>query len=227
MPARPPFAVVELFTSEGCSSCPPADRHLADIEAAAARAHENVFVLSYHVDYWDYLGWKDPFSDPRHSERQQSYARQVGNGQLYTPQMVVNGREAFVGSERSTASAAIQRALKEPAAVAITLHPSSNGGRLVVDYQVEGDTRNAVLNLSITEAAREVAVLRGENAGHTLSHRGVVRAFVSRKLDGETRGSASIDWPAGVEPERVKLVAYATDRHTLAVLGAAASPLGR
>ncbi len=227
IPARPPFAVVELFTSEGCSSCPPADRHLADIEAAAARAHENVFVLSYHVDYWDYLGWKDPFSDPRHSERQQSYARVVGNGQLYTPQMVVNGREAFVGSERSTASAAIQRALKDPAAVAITLHPSSNGGRLVVDYRVEGDTRDAVLNLSITQPVPGVAVARGENAGHTLSHRGVVRAFVTRELDGDTKGSASIDFPAGVARERATLVAYATDRRTLAVLGATATPLAR
>jgi hypothetical protein len=223
--AHAPIAVVELFTSEGCSSCPPADRHLAEIEASAATQHENVFVLSFHVDYWNHLGWKDPFSDERHSERQRNYARVVGDGQLYTPQMIVNGREAFVGTARSTAGAAIQRALSEPAAVAITLAPRASAGQLLVDYRLDGDTRDLVLDLAITEPAPGVAVARGENAGHTLSHRGVVRAFVSRELSGQTRGSAALDLPPGVTPGQAKLVGYVTNRRSLAIVGASAVPL--
>jgi hypothetical protein len=220
--APPPFAVVELFTSEGCSSCPPADQHLADIETAARARHKNIVTLSFHVDYWNYLGWQDPFSDARYSERQKLYADALSGGQLYTPQMVVNGREEFLGSARGKASAAIERVLQEPAALSISVTPKLNAGALEVGYRIEGDTHHAVLHLALTQPVLGVPVSRGENAGRTLTHRSVVRALEIRPLNGETTGSIRIEVPAGVEPEKAALVVFAADRQTHAMLGAAA-----
>jgi hypothetical protein len=225
--SAPPFAVVELFTSEGCSSCPPADQHLADIEADARSRHKNVFALSFHVDYWNYLGWQDPFSDARYSERQKLYAEALSGGQLYTPQMVVNGREEFVGSARAKASDAIDRVLQQPSALSITVTPKLAARALEVGYRIQGNTHNAVLHLALTQPALGVTVSRGENAGRTLTHRGVVRALESGVLDGETTGSIRLEMPAGVEPEKAALVVFVADRQTQAMLGATSLPLAR
>ena len=96
-----PFAVVELFTSEGCSSCPPADNLLGEIVKDAQKGQQRVYCLSFHVDYWNSLGWRDPYSDPAFSRRQREYARAFESVQVYTPQMVVNGSTGFVGSDRT------------------------------------------------------------------------------------------------------------------------------
>jgi hypothetical protein len=220
-----PFAVVELFTSEGCSSCPPADRHLADLEADARTRGRNVLPLAFHVDYWNYIGWRDPFSDARHSERQKLYARALSGGQLYTPQMVVNGREEFTGTARAKVLAAIERDLEQPASLAIAIAPQLAGDELEVGYRLEGDTRSAVLHVAVTQPAPAVHVSSGENAGRTLAHRAVVRAFESRALNGEPTGSVRLDLPAGVDAAQANVVAYAADAQTLAILGATASPL--
>jgi hypothetical protein len=98
--------LIELFTSEGCSSCPPADRLL---EKLAAENNDKVYVLSFHVDYWNYIGWKDPFSQARFSQRQRNYARQFSLESIYTPQMVVNGVAEFVGSDEQKLRAAIAK----------------------------------------------------------------------------------------------------------------------
>ncbi len=105
--------VVELFTSQGCSSCPPADAFLGEL----AR-REDVLALGFHVDYWNYIGWRDPFSSPSHSQRQQDYARRFGENRVYTPQMVVDGRAEFPGGKRGTAFAEIERAARRPKAEA-------------------------------------------------------------------------------------------------------------
>ena len=221
-----PVAVVELFTSEGCSSCPPADRHLADLEREARSRERNVFTLSFHVDYWNHLGWQDPFSDARYSERQQLYAKALSGGQVYTPQLVVNGREEFVGTARAKVAAAVERNLAQPASLAIALVPELAQSTLEVGYRLEGDTRNAVLHVAVTQPVPHVAVSRGENAGRTLSHQGVVRAFVSQELNGKPTGSLGLELPGGMDPRQATLVAYAADVKTLAVLGAALAPLG-
>src|SRR5215831_17181987 len=115
-----PFAVVELFTSEGCSSCPPADALLADLKSYANGTDKNIYVLSFHVDYWNRLGWRDPFSDAAYSARQTQYDQHFGSS-VYTPQMIVNGKQQFVGSEKKTASEAIAAALKDSAILYINL----------------------------------------------------------------------------------------------------------
>ncbi|MCA9557144.1 MAG: DUF1223 domain-containing protein, partial [Myxococcales bacterium] len=121
----PGFAVVELFTSEGCSSCPPADANLARLLKAAG--DRPVLGLSWHVDYWDRLGWKDPFSSDAATARQNAYAKAWGTRRLYTPQMVVNGRDEFVGSSEAQADAAVAAALKGPATVALSARAKAAG----------------------------------------------------------------------------------------------------
>ena len=117
-----PFVLIELFTSEGCSSCPSADKNLEKITAQAKAFGQNIYTLSYHVDYWDYLGWKDPYSTKQFSDRQRDYATQFNSNRIYTPQMVVNGKTEFVGSNQKTSQQAIKQALvsKTTSAIAIT-----------------------------------------------------------------------------------------------------------
>jgi len=102
-----PFVLIELFTSEGCSSCPSADKNLEKIAAQAKASGQNIYTLSYHVDYWDYLGWKDPYATKQFSDRQRAYASQFKSSRIYTPQMIVNGKTEFVGSNQKTSQQAI------------------------------------------------------------------------------------------------------------------------
>jgi hypothetical protein len=122
-----PFAVVELFTSEGCSSCPPADRNLERI--ARDYAKHPVYTLSFHVDYWDHIGWRDPFSSAVYSERQRRYSAAMRARGVYTPQMVVSGTEALVGSHRAQSDDAIERSLAKVPEVFIAIDVGPEPGR--------------------------------------------------------------------------------------------------
>jgi len=115
LPPNPPVAVIELFTSQGCSSCPPADKLLTETVNRAKAGQQSVYALSFHVDYWNRLGWSDPYSDARYSARQRQYARQLNTATIYTPQAVINGRQEFVGSNRTRLNTLLADALKHPA----------------------------------------------------------------------------------------------------------------
>ena len=181
-PAR--FALVELFTSEGCSSCPPADQLLAKIAADAAHAGEPIATLSFHVTYWNHLGWTDRFSSEAFTRRQTAYARRLELPSLYTPQMVVDGEQQFVGSNAGEALSAIRAALARTRATEITLdaHPDSSG--VSATCRVSGAPDGAVLWIAWADTKDASAPDAGENEGVHLVHANVVRALEQVPLRG-------------------------------------------
>jgi hypothetical protein len=220
--ARLPFAIVELFTSEGCSSCPPADELLNSLASDANKNGTRIFSLAFHVDYWNYLGWRDPFSAPQYTQRQETYSRATHNRGLYTPQMIVNGTDAFVGSDRVHARRSIADALKQSAAVDLKLRAIATPNHSVsVAYEITGAPKNAVLNIALVESGLTEKAPRGENAGRTLHHNNVVRLFQSFSPDVTICGKIELALPDGVDGARTKVIGYAQDSKTLSVLGAA------
>ncbi len=217
-------AVVELFTSEGCSSCPPADDVLADLANATDRP---VYALAFHVDYWDDLGWPDRFASHESTQRQSAYARAFGKGGLYTPQMIVGGVEAFTGSDRSRALTSVADELSRPAPVGLAIHPRWSGSAaLAVAYEASAAPPGAVLNVALVERSVSSRVQAGENAGKTLQHANVVRAFVTQPL--VLTGAVTLAWPTSMPRDGAQLVAYAQQPsagHGMPVLGATQTPL--
>jgi hypothetical protein len=224
-PADGGFAVVELFTSQGCESCPPAEEVLTEIEREARTRGEPVFALGFHVDYWDYLGWPDRFGHAAYSARQQAYARAFDTGQLYTPQMIVNGTVEFVGSDSRRAAAAITSALTAPASAPLALSvedaAAGDGHRVVVEYQAERRPERAVLNVAIVERGLVSDIAKGENAGRTLRQDNVVRAFTSIGLDAE-RGRVELEVPPDLDPRQASVIGYVQNDGDKAIVGAAA-----
>lgn len=168
--------VIELFTSQGCSSCPPADLILGKLAA-----REDVIALSFSVDYWDYLGWRDTLADPDHSKRQRAYARHRGDGQIYTPQMVIDGSAEVVGNDASAIEAAVNHS-----------RDTLQGQRVPIGFRTEGETffieigaaptgeakPKATLWLALVTSVAKVKVTRGENGGRTLVYHHVVRQLM-------------------------------------------------
>lgn len=215
--AAEPVALVELFTSEGCSSCPPADAALdALVEASEGK---NVYALSFHVDYWDRLGWKDPWSDARWTGRQREYSRIFRqNGRVYTPQAVVNGREAFVGSKEDVLRKKVTEALERPAAASVTGTATRVDGAVRIEVNVVGAPIGGELFVAVAEDRREVDILKGENAGKKGVHRHVVRAMVKADTPAS---SGKIDVPADFLWDGAQVYAWVADPLTLEVVGAA------
>ena len=208
-------AVLELFTSEGCSSCPKADALFADIVAGAERDRSPVYALAFHVDYWDHLGWKDAFSTPQYSERQRWYADRTAASAVYTPELVIGGSEFFVGSDRRHARSAIDRALAVPRDAGVSL---SSDGQGHITYQVVGGPRPAHLNLALVQRHAESEVSSGENSGSTLNHANVVRDFQRLEVG---RGAGG-NWIPRLPTEHpLRVIGYLQDDRTLEIVGAA------
>ena len=153
--------VVELYTSQGCSSCPPADRLLRDLAM-----RPDVIAIALHVDYWDYIGWADSFADARFTRRQKAYARAAGHGMVYTPQFVVGGTDHVVGAKPGELEQSIAAHAAEPHEV--TLEARRDGDSLVVS--ATGEAGDYVIQLVRIHPSATVEILRGENAGHTLTY---------------------------------------------------------
>jgi hypothetical protein len=160
--------VVELFTSQGCSSCPPADRIFGELAE-----DDNVIALALHVDYWDYLGWKDEFASPEHTKRQRAYARAHGERTIYTPQMVVGGIDNVVGSRGMKVAKAIQKHSERKMPVIVSLRRV--GDAVSIQATGSGSLPNMVVLLATYSPKETVDVRRGENAGRTLTYHNVVR----------------------------------------------------
>jgi len=187
------FAVVELFTSEGCSSCPPADELLAKLEKESAG--KDLFVLAYHVDYFDRLGWKDTFGSPEYSKRQTQYGQWLGLPQIYTPQVIVNGTSEFIGSEEGSIRNAISTQLGTKATAALKLQWHQTGQNFKVHYQTSGTTKGSNLLIAVIQKAATTRVARGENEGRTLSHVQIVRKLQTEKLSADGMGEVSVSLP--------------------------------
>jgi hypothetical protein len=161
--------LVELFTSQGCSSCPPADALLRRLDA-----DPNIIALALHVDYWDYLGWRDLFADPRHSDRQRAYARAAGHRSIYTPQIVVQGDEQVVGTDERAVLHAVQSAAERPGTVAIDLLRRTGEVHIRITGSALVDAPCLVQVVEVVPR-ETVEILRGENAGRLFEYRNIVR----------------------------------------------------
>jgi hypothetical protein len=213
-PASPGGApvVVELFTSEGCSSCPPADALLARL-ALEGPPGTRVLGLSEHVDYWNGPGWSDPFSSRRFTERQESYARRLGRGTVYTPQAVVDGAVEVLGGDEAALREAILRAARAPRGT-LTLRRAPEG--VAVEGLWPGGA--ATVLVALVEDGVSSAVTGGENAGRTLRHVGVVRWLgTAGQGQGAFRGSVALP-PTG--QGRFRVVAFAQATRTGRILAA-------
>jgi len=217
------FAVLELFTSEGCSSCPPADRLLPQLASADA----DIIPLSFHVDYWDRYGWKDPFSNASFTDRQREYAKQFKLDNIYTPQLVINGEYELVGSNRSLAEKDIAALLKENAPLQASIdNVKKENNKLLVSCHLKGNLQNDDLLVVVVQRHAEVSVKGGENHGINLSHTNVVRSFL--KLPAQEKMQFQIPMPvelandsSSAHKPNWQLIIYTQRRDDLKITGAA------
>ncbi len=222
-PARKPV-LLELFTSEGCSSCPPADRLLEQLDRSQPVAGAELIVLSEHVDYWD-GAWTDPFSQNKFTLRQQNYVQQFKLGSAYTPQLVIDGQSELVGSDANRTRALIEQALKTQKLPITLSNLARNGKKLSFHVELEAGTNGVTLMAALANDTMTSQVARGENAGSTLKHVAVVRnlqnlgnlapsAEFKKDLDFTVEGAGA--W---------RVVVFAQDRLTGRILGVAQQKL--
>ncbi len=200
-----PIVVLELFTSQGCSSCPPADWLLQKVKT---QFPEEVFALSYHVDYWNYIGWKDPFSKAEFTKKQGAYTKKFNHYTDYTPQMVVNGKEHFVGSDALKLYASINKYAEETPPNKVRLkNVTPTTSEIKFDYTVSGDIEDKQLRLVLVLDERTTEVKRGENRNRTLKNSNIVVAEKYVPLQVRN-GKTTVALPQIVSPsDKLSLVA--------------------
>ena len=218
-PATQPVVVLELFTSQGCSSCPPADRALQELTQKAARPGQAVYGLSFHVDYWNRLGWQDPFSSKLFTDRQRQYDR-VLNSRTYTPQLVINGQQDVIGGQRTKIEQAIQAIQKQPASSFVGVDGSvvRDAKQVTVTYELSAAGAYRV-NVALVQKEARTIVGNGENSGRTLVNTNVVRQFKTVEQSG-TSGGLVLPLPAGLKPEQTAIIVYVQRVDTGQVVGA-------
>lgn len=221
--------VVELFTSQGCSSCPPADALLASIGSDPAYG-DRVVALSYHVDYWNRIGWEDPFSAAAWTQRQHDYGRVLRLGNVYTPQAIVNGSDQFVGSDRNSMKRAIADAAAPVAEVAVSATLAGGEVKASVNAKLTGsvDAAEYFVYVALTEREITTKVLRGENSGRTLVNDHVVRRLerpirLIGRMGSQGDGDVKFDLDPSWKADRLEVVAFVQDPDSMRIVGAAKS----
>ena len=218
------FAVVELFTSEGCSSCPPADQLIARIQQESRG--QPVYILAFHVDYWDRSGWKDAFSDASYTRRQNQYAGWLKLQSIYTPQVVVNGRKEFVGSQEATLRSTIDGDLQETSPAILTLsNVRLDGDKAECQYHAQNAGNNSSLILTVVQRSATTSVKAGENSGRTLTHVQIVRQLQTMELHGGGSGAGSIVLPAGIDTRDEEIIAFLQNNDNGRIIAATRSAL--
>jgi hypothetical protein len=225
-----PVVVVELFTSEGCSSCPPADLLLKKLSEEQAVHGAQVVALEEHVDYWNHLGWSDPYSSAEFTRRQEDYASVFHNATAYTPQMIVDGQTEVSATQASKAIAAIEESSRKPRVnVAVTQAAGSGVAfDISVSNSVAAGKHGLELWLAVTERGLQSDVKAGENSGETLKHAAVVRSL--HKV-GDVHGDGALAKPVSVNAskqwkrDQLSVVAFVVEKDTRKIVGAGISPL--
>lgn len=206
------IAVLELFTSEGCSSCPPADDLIGKIQNEFQ--DKQVFALAYHVDYWDHQGWKDIYSHSDYTKRQYAYAQLFRTRSVYTPQLVINGQEEYIGSREISIRGAIDNALAIPAAAELKIKTSLEGNKIVVDHTAHGASKQSNLLLAVVQKSAQTAVKRGENADRVLSHFQIVHHLHSHSITSDSHGVTQLPIPDGFEAKIFEVIGFLQDTDT-------------
>lgn len=212
--------LLELFTSEGCSSCPPADVNLSRIEKEQPIAEAEVITLALHVDYWNSLGWKDEYSSPLYSRRQQLYSQALKLDQNYTPQMIVDGRTEFVGNNQEKAVKAIREAAKNQKANVEIIQDSDV---IKIKLSAIPTHENATIFLAVTEDDLASNVKKGENSGKRLEHTSVVRELNSIGILAAAQTDLNLETALQIQPnwkrENLKIVVFVQENQSRKVLG--------
>jgi hypothetical protein len=221
-PPAPRVVLVELFTSEGCSSCPPADDLLRVLNGTHSVSGDLIVGISEHVTYWNQLGWRDPFSSEIVNERQAAYGERLHND-VYTPQMVINGEQQVLGSDRAAVTRAIARAHHAPAVVHI-VSAKTEGDALAITFSATGAERADVFAV-VSQDTVSTTVLRGENGGRTLSHVAVATTFAKVSTGGAvTEKTVHLTAP-GAPGHKRHLILFAQTPGLGAVLAVDSVPL--
>jgi hypothetical protein len=177
-----PVVVVELFTSEGCSSCPAADELLKEVSVKRESEDKPFVALAFHVTYWNHYGWTDPYSNALFDDRQKIYSSVLKQPRIYTPQAVINGAHEFVGSNAIAFRDTLAKAERRKSSYTIEATAKQDGDSIQVEYTVDSESKNQLINIAMIEKNSELIVLRGENKNRTLKHFNVVREFETREL---------------------------------------------
>lgn len=222
-----PFAVVELFSSEGCSDCPPAEKLLNKITLDAMADKTYIYPLAFHIDYWNKLGWKDVFSDSSYSNRQRKYRKAFGNQVVYAPQMIINGSVEFPGGNETKAMTVIDSFLTVKPEWYFTIHPDESklkDGIIKTEYEIinrpaQEESREYVICFALAERKLETDITRGENKGMKLQHENVVRFFASQKLKN-SKGEFTINYTPGNIGKNHSLIAFIQDASSMKITGA-------
>jgi hypothetical protein len=213
--------VVELFTSEGCSSCPAADNLLEEMTAIREREGKPFIGLSFHVTYWNRLGWIDSFSNQAFTDRQKKY-QALFKSQLYTPQAVVNGRHEFVGSNVVALRDTLTKVENDRAIYTIHAKAIRKGDSVAVEYSLDKDSRIDLVNVALIEKNSERRVKAGENKNKTLKHFNVVREFRTMPLRRENSLTLPVDPKAG---DDLEVVVYVQRKNTMKIVSAVKVPV--
>jgi hypothetical protein len=215
-PKGEPFAVVELFSSEGCSSCPSADLLVGKLTAWARQNKRAVYPLVFHVDYWNNLGWRDVFSHEAFTRRQKDYARIFKADGVYTPEMIVNGSDAFVGSDEAHLQKVLDHELSQVSNVTLQISSSQQQGKLTVIYETQGFFPGDVIQAALVERGLSTDVTAGENAGRRLHHSNVVREFRSVPITS-TEGLIEIPLDKIADSSQASVIVYVQNPTTMLV----------
>lgn len=212
-----PIVIAELFTSEGCSSCPAAEALMKEMEALTAKESTAVVGLAFHITYWDHLGWKDPYGRQEYTNRQKKYGELLSS-QQYTPQMVMNGEFEFVGGNPFAFRKTLSQVSGKPYDYTLEANATYLGNQVTINYSLNKKSKSELLNIAVVETMVENRVKNGENKDRLLRHHNVVRNFQTINL--EPRGRVQMEMGADSDLKNYEVVLYVQHRRNLEILGA-------